>query len=281
MQATSCKGLQLMLVACVIIIGSVLLLGAGFTISIPLRPSRITRLFDGVLTPRAANGCRDVYLDLGTNTGVQFHKLYNPDAFPDSIVAPYFDAYYGDRTKRLAICSFGWEPNPAHASILKHLVTHYTAKGARVQVTYAAAGRFDGTGIFISDGDLANREWASRVEPLPPGYDGPRPSEAVDVVDAASWILHHVVGRSGGEGGKVVMKLDIEGADEGLLGGLVRNGGLCSIDLVYTEAHVRHNVSNAYQQAMVAAGCPTRIIYLDDEWHREYVLPDYKEEPVI
>lgn len=225
---------------------------------------------------RAADGCRDVYLDLGSNTGVQIHKLYNPAAFPEGIVAPVFDTYFGDRGNRLGVCSFGWEPNPAHAGVLDHMAAHWSAKGARVQITHAAAGEFDGTGVFISDGDLANKEWASKVQPLPRDFAGPPPPGSVDVVDAAAWILHHVVQRSAAGGGHVVMKLDIEGADEGLLAGLVRNGGLCGIDLVYTEAHVRWNVSYAYEVAMSAAGCPTKIIYLDDEWHREYVLPSYK-----
>ena len=70
----------------------------------------------------AADACYHVYLDLGTNTGVQFHKLYDPDSLPAgevSAIIPKFDHFFGsDTAARLTdVCGFGFEPNPSHQNM--------------------------------------------------------------------------------------------------------------------------------------------------------------------
>jgi hypothetical protein len=238
-------------------------------------------------TTPAADGCAFVYLDVGTNIGVQFHKLYDRDRFPEAGVKPIFDEFFGNTSVRDNVCSWGWEPNPAHQPILNRLVKHYTAKGYRVSVSHSAAGNFDGHGVFKSDGDLANKEWASHVEPLP---EGQKPGhDSVEVSDVSSWILHNVVwrtwpGRALPPGpasavGRVVMKIDAEGSDESIFAALVRNGALCGIDIVYTESHVRPEVAAKYLDALTTAGCSTRIIFVDDESYRTYELPPDETPP--
>ena len=37
------------------------------------------------------DGCRHVFLDMGTNTDVQIRKLYEPHLFPNASVLPIFD----------------------------------------------------------------------------------------------------------------------------------------------------------------------------------------------
>ena len=49
------------------------------------------------------DGCRHVYLDMGTNTGVQIRKLYQPHLFPNASVLPIFDKFFGPIAKRLAL----------------------------------------------------------------------------------------------------------------------------------------------------------------------------------
>merc|ERR550539_841072 len=62
------------------------------------------------------DGCTFVYLDMGTNIGVQIRKLYEPDLFPGAPIIPLFDKYFGKIEERdfSEICSVGWEPNPSH-----------------------------------------------------------------------------------------------------------------------------------------------------------------------
>ena len=47
------------------------------------------------------DGCQHVYLDMGTNTGIQIRKLYQPHLFPNASVLPIFDKFFGSIGKRL------------------------------------------------------------------------------------------------------------------------------------------------------------------------------------
>ena len=46
-------------------------------------------------TSNILDGCYHVYLDLGSNRGVQIRKLYEPSLFPHAKVLPIFDKYFG------------------------------------------------------------------------------------------------------------------------------------------------------------------------------------------
>ena len=48
------------------------------------------------------DGYRHVFLDLGTNTGVQIRKLYEPHLFPNASVLPIFDKFFGPIGERLS-----------------------------------------------------------------------------------------------------------------------------------------------------------------------------------
>ena len=50
--------------------------------------------------PNFLDGCRHVYLDMGTNKGLQIHKLFQPQLFPESGVHAIFDKYFGPYTHR-------------------------------------------------------------------------------------------------------------------------------------------------------------------------------------
>ena len=75
----------------------------------------------------AADGCTHVYLDLGSNSGVQIRKLFEPDLYTNVIkthgvpaILPVFERFFGNNRTRDA-CSFGWEPNSAHTDRLADL----------------------------------------------------------------------------------------------------------------------------------------------------------------
>ena len=67
------------------------------------------------------DGCKYVYLDVGTNVGIQIRKLFEPDLYPNASIHQVFDRYFGNIEKRTrdGICAVGFEPNPSHTSILK------------------------------------------------------------------------------------------------------------------------------------------------------------------
>lgn len=245
--------------------------------------------------PALADGCRHVYLDLGSNVGVQFRKLFSPDAFPEALIGPKFLQYFGPG-KREDVCAWGWEPNMHHTVALTTLQDAYRARGRRITIfTETAAGTFDGAGVFVSDNQYQNLEWGGSVVALSPGDEAP-PDRAVHVMDVAKWIDSNIVRRrvptginaSNGEpplAPVVIAKIDIEGSDEGVLAELFRRGVLCHIAYIYVEdQHVRQAVSDFLNLATSRArACPGRtfddpvIHVLDDETS---YLEEWRDPPL-
>ena len=97
--------------------------------------------------------CDYVYLDVGSNIGVQIRKLFEPDLFPGAPVLEVFDAVFGtDRQNRTDVCAVGFEPNVHHSQRLKALEEAYNHKGWRVRIfTETAVSTEDGTAEFFFD----------------------------------------------------------------------------------------------------------------------------------
>ena len=91
---------------------------------------------DIVSNKNPLDGCEFVYLDMGTNTGVQIRKLYEPDKFPGAAVLPIFERYFGPAAGRnlSAVCAMGWEPNPVDTARLARLQAAYRRCGWRVKI---------------------------------------------------------------------------------------------------------------------------------------------------
>jgi hypothetical protein len=63
---------------------------------------------------RLGDGCSHVYLDLGTNTGIQLRKLFEPTTHGGGgeSIHPYFDQFFGkaeETNGRRHVCAFGFE----------------------------------------------------------------------------------------------------------------------------------------------------------------------------
>ena len=87
-----------------------------------------------MISPDVLRGCSHVYLDVGTNIGVQIRKLFEPEKYEGSpmidVFARWFPANVRDR-----VCVVGFEPNPEHAARLDFLEWCYVDKmGLRVVV---------------------------------------------------------------------------------------------------------------------------------------------------
>ena len=87
--------------------------------------------------------CEAVYLDVGSNIGVQIRKLFEPHKYPGAPVHSLFTETFAS-TDRCRVCAIGVEPNPRHRPRLSQLQTRLTAAGAGVTVFEAAAGSADG-----------------------------------------------------------------------------------------------------------------------------------------
>ena len=69
------------------------------------------------------DGCLHVFIDLGSNRGLQIRKLYEPNTFPLAPVLPLYEKYFGKPEERnlQEICSVSFEPNSKHADHLRQM----------------------------------------------------------------------------------------------------------------------------------------------------------------
>lgn len=196
---------------------------------------------------RLADGCEHVYLDVGTNIGVQIRKLFEPAHYPRAAVLPVYDAAFGlDRRRR--VCAFGWEANPAKTARLREIEAAYRRRGWRTTIhTETAAGVREGTIPFFWSGDPWRDLAASAI--VSPHLSAaakasPLRETAVRTMDLARFINEEVHARRRPAGaptaGRVVMKLDVEGAELDLLPDLLIRGALCAVDTLYLEMHPTH-----------------------------------------
>ena len=68
--------------------------------------------------------CKHLYIDMGTNIGVQIRKLYEPEKYPGNKIEQHYKYYYGD--DRRSVCAVGFEPNSLHTERLQKLESYYT-----------------------------------------------------------------------------------------------------------------------------------------------------------
>ena len=82
------------------------------------------------------DGCYHVYLDVGSNIGVQVRKLYEPELYPEADVHAVFNYQFGSIEERnldnRIICAVGFEPNPHHTKYLKQVESSYNKCGWNV-----------------------------------------------------------------------------------------------------------------------------------------------------
>lgn len=228
-----------------------------------------------------ANGCHHVYIDLGTNLGVQIRKLYEPHLFPGALALATFDRYFGPGN-RSDVCAFGFESNRRHASVLASLVNRYVSLGRTVTVFAAAAGCDDALGEFVPDlkpDARDNAEWGASVKALSAAVS-PASGAVVRIVGLPDWLEQQVLHRrlpapassqSFSRPPTLLLKLDIEGADVGVLRCLLRSGGLCAFTYVSFEGgHVPAAVAAELQADLLQRGCSTKLQDLDDESYHTF-----------
>ena len=234
------------------------------------------------------DGCLHVYIDVGTNIGLQLRKVFEPQRFPLASILPIFDEYFGtaggddDADRRRNVCAVGFEPNPTHSARLTELAERYRSLGWRTFVNVqTAAATSSGNTTFYFDATYHgkhNFQWGAST--IPPEQIIGR-STTVTTVDLARWLRREVFNRrlpsrsTSRHLGRphVVMKLDIEGGEHVVLPHLLNRGVLCEIDYLYAEFH---NMSRAegydadlgtkISSSLAATpGCKLKLTSLDDE----------------
>ncbi len=121
----------------------------------PFYEAATQRNNDSNVTKNPLDGCRHIFLDVGSNRGVQIRKLFQPALFPSAPIVNHFEEMFGADEDRSAgwgdrVCAVAFEPNPRHAEELTRLAEHYRAEcGYRVLV-------YDNTAVV---GDGAEHAW--------------------------------------------------------------------------------------------------------------------------
>ena len=88
------------------------------------------------------DGCLHIFIDLGSNRGLQIRKLYEPHTFPLAPILPLYEKYFGKPEDRnlQEICSVSFEPNSQHAAHLRKLSESYSTCGINMLVMQAGVG---------------------------------------------------------------------------------------------------------------------------------------------
>ena len=206
------------------------------------------------------DGCYHVYLDVGSNIGVQVRKLYEPELYPKANVHTIFNSQFGSIEERTLhkqiICAVGFEPNSHHTEYLKQVESSYNKCGWNVKFfTQSAVSDHNGMTQFYSDDDVNNLEWGGgilapdinniAIEPKRHNHNVTliRLSEFLQTVVATRQLpkAPRDIGTKNTVYGqpKVVMKMDIEGSEVDVIPDLIFTGGLQFVNSIMVEWHQR------------------------------------------
>lgn len=185
------------------------------------------------------DGCLHVYLDMGTNIGVQIRKLYEPQKFPEAKVLPVFDKYFGSSTTRnQKVCAVGFEPNQNFELGLQNLEQKYHECGWNVKI-------FTRTGVtgVVQGGSKRFVQMGALSGHLISEARNEDETEKVNLMRISSYIREVVAKRqlpknvSEHEVPRVVMKLDVEGAEMEIVPDLLFTGALTHVDRLMVDWH--------------------------------------------
>jgi len=223
-----------------------------------------------------AKGCSLVYLDIGSNIGVQVRKLFEPHKYPGAGILPYFDQYFGNADfrkqpfEKTGLCAFGFEANPRFLGRLRTVQDAYKAQEWRTEfVAPRIISDVDDQNItFYIDHDQGVNQWGSSITPWQ--GTGKMAEVTVKTLDLANWIEKELLPASP----KVVLaKMDIEGSEYLVVPRLAGKNFLCENvwDAVNIEWHGGMNPTNRtfadIQNDISAQTCgfKTKFKDMDDE----------------
>merc|ERR1719401_1372437 len=170
--------------------------------------------------PEWLQECKQIYLDVGSNIGVQVRKLYEPSKYPLAEILPLFDTLFGPPslrslpTETTGICALGMEPNPVQRERLETLEAEYLKHGWHVHFYPFAASFERGTAEFelmspYHPAHSAEHDyWGAHLNGgAPDGQLADAKLANVTTVDFGIFI------QSLPRGSVALMKMDIEGAE--------------------------------------------------------------------
>lgn len=209
------------------------------------------------------DGCRYVFLDLGSNIGIHARFLFEPELYPNQkYTSLFFDAYFPreNRIKRSDICVVGFEPNPNHRKRLERLQQYYTSKGLRCYWIFAGVGDKNSQRSFLRAKDkrnMYNSEWGFRaISPSERRYklktnhssltNANEEIEELEIIRLADFLESNVVNRdvpgkllASDPSPAVIAKMDIEMEEFAVLNDLLKGDAslFCALSMISIEFH--------------------------------------------
>ena len=217
-------------------------------------------------------GCRHLFLDVGANIGLNVRHLWHPSKYRWGAMQPLFDRLIGhtSRARRQpTVCAVAFEANPHHTAPLRRLQREMRMEQglhANVVVPTAVATQDGETTFFLDDTNKVAKdvrhEWSAsmlRHDGLKVGPEGWARNVTVPTIDLARFIRDRVITRKLSEeqaaprtapGDRdpnsepdgplppsLIMKMDIEGAEFGVLSRMLTLGILCQLSAIAIEFH--------------------------------------------
>jgi hypothetical protein len=217
------------------------------------------------------DGCGHVYIDMGTNIGIQIRKLYQPHLYPRAPVLPLFKEVFGNSSKD--VCSVGFEANPVHDDYLKEFEQFCHQQNWRVKIFTSVAVSIEERNetFYVEPKNNVNNQWGASL------YQGKHTgSVTIPTINIISYVQNIVLKRQiplSLTSPKILIKSDIEGHDSVVLANLILNGVYCSIDCIYGEHFDRQFQNSISFLQKYSRSCPTKLIYLDDETYHDQRFP--------
>ena len=185
-----------------------------------------------LLDASALARCPATYLDLGSNIGNWIHALFSNTSRNGDLNNVL--GAYASRSSREEVCAWGFEPNRAHHERLHAIERRLHKRARRVHFFHAAIASSNGAAAFWSDRTPSANEWGSSLLNYARTMEG-KPTATVATVNL-TWLLMTHVAAHGTR--RVVMKMDVEGAEYTVLPGAVES--ICrTVDVLLIERHDR------------------------------------------
>ena len=220
-----------------------------------------------------SGACHHIYLDLGTNIGIQIRKLFQPESYEKASVLRYYFKLFG--SNRNNVCAIGFEANPLHTDRLQMVEKAYNDAGFPCTIfTETAVSSTERNMTFHMDGQAhpTQHQWGASLEYLSPIHKNGE-NVTVRAIDMNSFFLkvfkvwtqssNYVPKRS-----KVMVKVDVEGSEHELLPNLLAGGSLCKMNLVTLEWHQKRGEDIEPHLRKVFSrlkNCHIDMINFDDE----------------
>lgn len=226
------------------------------------------------------DGCRYVYLDVGTNMGMHVRFLYEAEKYPkNKFGKEMFDRFFMKNRHRSDICAFGFEPNAIHVPRLDKLTTYLEKKGMNATFFNGAVSNVTSTTtLYCDEADLNSGVGCSGIT-----RTGQNAKFTVNTIDLSAFILDKVVKRKippalfpNDPPPTILMKMDIEGYEYIVLSMMLATKALCELDVMTIEYHekrkrfetIPRGSDDKIKKQLKSAqknGCKVKIFVFDDE----------------